>query len=68
MRSGEMSAIWQFIRKHEIWFLIAVFVGIFIVYEITEDVLWAKLGILVGITAMVRIGMLSIWKNHEQAE
>ena len=63
------SEIRQFVPKHEIWFLVAVFVGLVIAHELSGDSLtWAKLGILVGVTAMVRIGMYSIWKKDEQAE
>ena len=63
------SEIWQFIPKYEIWFLAAVFVVLLITHELSEESLtWAKLGILVGVTAMVRVGMHSIWKKDEQAE
>ena len=45
---------WRFVPKHEIWFLVAVFVGLVIAHELSGDSLtWAKLGILVGVTAMV---------------
>jgi len=64
-----MSATWQFIPKHEIWFLVALFVGSLIAHELSEESLtWAKLGLLVGVTAMVRIGMHSIRKNGGKAE
>ena len=63
------SEIWQFIPKYEIWFLVAVFVVLLTTHELSEESLtWAKLGILVGVTAMVRAGMHSIWKKGEQAE
>ena len=61
-----MSEISQFIPKHEIWFLVAVFVGLLVAHEVSVNSLtWAKLGVLVGVTAMVRIGMHSIWKKDE---
>ena len=44
-----MSAIWQFIRKHEIWFLVAVFVGLVMAYEITEDPLLPS---IMGLTVL----------------
>ena len=53
------SESWRFVPKHEIWFLVAMFVGLLIAHELSGDSLtWAQLGILVGVTAMVRIGCI----------
>ena len=61
-----MREISQFIPKLEIWFFVTAFVGLLIAHELSVDSLaWAKLGVLVGVTAMVRIGMHSIWKKGE---
>lgn len=63
-----MSAIWQFMVKHEFWLLLAVFVVLFVAAEVTEDVLWANLGILVGMIAIARLAMHPMWKKDKRPE
>ena len=55
------SEIRQFVPKREIWFLVAVFVGSSLMSFQGQSNLGEAY--FVGVTAMVRIGMHSIWKK-----
>lgn len=61
-----MSAIWQFIRKYEFWVLVAVWAGLLIAYEITEDAILPGLMTLIFIVAVTRLSMHPMWKKDEQ--
>ena len=61
-----ISAIWQFIRKYEFWVLVAVWEGLLIAYEITEDALLPGLMTLIFIVAVTRLAMHPMWKKDEQ--
>ena len=61
-----MSAIWQFIRKYEFWVLVAVWAGLLIAYEITEDAILPGLMTLIFIVAVTRLAMHPMWKKGEQ--
>ena len=61
-----MSAIWQFIRKYEFWVLVAVWAGLLIAYEITEDAILPGLMTLIFIVAVTRLAMHPMWKKDEQ--
>ena len=60
-----MSAIWQFIRKYEFWVLMAVWAGLLIGYEITEDATLPGLMTLIFIVAVTRLAMHPVWKIKE---
>ena len=61
-----ISAIWQFIRKYEFWVLVAVWAGLLIAYEITEDAILLGLMTLIFIVAVTRLAMHPMWKKDEQ--
>ena len=61
-----ISAIWQFIRKYEFWVLVAVWAGLLIAYEITEDAILPGLMTLIFIVAVTRLAMNPMWKKGEQ--
>lgn len=61
-----ISAIWQFIRKYEFWVLVAVWAGLLIAYEITEDAILPGLMTLIFIVAVTRLAMHPMWKKDEQ--
>jgi hypothetical protein len=63
-----MSAIWQFILKYEFWVLMAVWAGLLIAHEITEDATLPGLMTLIFIIAITRLAMHPMWKKGEQAE
>jgi hypothetical protein len=46
-----MSAIWQFIKKHEFWFLIAICIGFYIAHVKTDDALFANIGFVIFMVA-----------------
>ena len=60
-----ISAIWQFIRKYEFWVLVAVWAGLLIAYEITEDAILPGLMTLIFIVAVTRLAMHPMWKKDE---
>ena len=61
-----ISAIWQFIRKYEFWVLVAVWAGLLIAYEITEDAILPGLMTLIFIVAVTRLAIHPMWKKDEQ--
>lgn len=61
-----ISATWQFIRKCEFWVLVAVWAGLLIAYEITEDAILPGLMTLIFIVAVTRLAMHPMWKKDEQ--
>ena len=61
-----ISAIWQFIRKYEFWVLVAVWAGLLIAYEITEDAILPGLMTRIFIVAVTRLAMHPMWKKDEQ--
>ena len=61
-----ISATWQFIRKYEFWVLVAVWAGLLIAYEITEDAILPGLMTLIFIVAVTRLAMHPMWKKDEQ--
>ena len=63
-----MKTIWQFIKKHEFWCLMAVWVGLLIAYEITGDATLPGIMGLISIVAITRLAMHPMWKKEEQAE
>ena len=60
-----MSAIWQFIWKYEFWVLMAVWAGLLIAYEITEDATLPGLMTVIFIVAVSRLAMHPMWKREE---
>ena len=60
-----ISATWQFIRKYEFWVLVAVWAGLLIAYEITEDAILPGLMTLIFIVAVTRLAMHPMWKKDE---
>lgn len=63
-----MSAIWQFIKKHEFWFLTAICIGLYIAHVKTDDALFANIGFVIFMVAVLRLSMHPMWKKDEQAE
>jgi len=63
-----MSAIWQFIKKHEFWFLIAICIGFYIAHVKTDDALFANIGFVIFMVAGLRLSMHPMWKKDEKAE
>ena len=63
-----MSAIWQFIKKYEFWVLVAIWAGLVIAAEITEDTLFDSLSFLICIVAVTRLAMHPMWKKEKQTE
>lgn len=63
-----MNAIWQFIKKHEFWFLIAICIGLYIAHVKTDDALFANIGSVIFMVAVLRLSMHPMWKKDEQAE
>ena len=60
-----ISAIWQFIRAHEFWVLMAIWVGLLIASKIIEDALLPIMMTLVFIVAVTRLAMHPMYKKHE---
>ena len=67
-RGRMISAIWEFIKKHEFWVLAAICVGLFIAHEITEDATFASIATLIFLVATTRLAMHPMWKKEKQAE
>ena len=63
-----MSAIWQFIKKHEFWFLIAICIGFYIAHVKTDDALFAGIGSVIFMVAVLRLAMHPMRKKDEQGE
>ncbi len=63
-----MSAIWQFIKKYEFFVLVAIWLGLLVAYEITEDATFTRIMGLVAIVAITRLAVHPMWKKDEQAE
>ena len=63
-----MSAIWQFIKKYEFWVLVAIWAGLVIAAEITEDTLFDSLSFLICIVAVTRLAMHPMWKKEKQTK
>ena len=63
-----MSAIWQFIKKHEFWFLIAICIGFYIAHVKADDALFANIGSVIFMVAVLRLAMHPMWKKDEQGE
>lgn len=60
-----MYAIWQFIRKYEFWVLMAVWVGLLVAYEITEDATLPGLMTVTFVVAVTRLAMHPMWKKED---
>ena len=63
-----MGAIWQFMKKYEFWVLVAIWLGLLVAYEITEDATFASIMGLISIVAITRLAMHPMWKKDEEAE
>jgi hypothetical protein len=63
-----MSAIWQFILRHEFWVAMVVWVGLLIAFLITEDAILPTLMTLVFVVAVTRLAMHPMWKKDKEAE
>ena len=63
-----ISAIWEFIKKHEFWVLMTICVGLFISERVTEDVTFANIATLIFIVATGRLAMHPMWKKEKQDE
>lgn len=62
------SAIWQFIKKYEFWVLVAIWAGLVIAAEITEDTLFDSLSFLTFMIAVTRLAMHPMWKKEKETE
>jgi len=63
-----ISAIWEFIKKHEFWVWMAIWLGLAIAEYITDDATLAGLMGLIGIVAITRLAMHPMWKKEKQDE
>ena len=63
-----MSAIWQLIVKYEFWVWMAIWAGLLIAYESTEDATYASGMGLISIIAITRLAMHPMWKKEKQTE
>ena len=61
-----MSTIWHFILKYEFWVWMAIWAGLLIAHEITEDAILPSLMTLIFIIAITRLAMHPMWKKGEQ--
>lgn len=60
-----MGAIWQFMKKYEFWVLVAIWLGLLVAYEITEDATFASIMGLIAIVAITRLAMHPMWKKAD---
>jgi len=61
-----MKTLWDFIVKHEFWFLVLIIVGLWFGYSQTGQRWMGQLADVLVITAIVRLAMHPMWKKDEE--